>query len=437
MKKLITAIFLLFPLACFAEFTDAEKQSASAYPSWEGWTSWALQGMAEVIKTEGHVNRQIKYETIQHVRNAKRQGVEFWGALSSSPTQPVDRYTPTREEELIAARAAWQNMIDGTRAAISSALADPGFAASPAIERLESGLARLESFDWTLAYADPHFHDNPNTPFDESKTIVGPHGSMVRAKAGIRGAHRYVQLTWSYLNQTYGFPTNWPGDVGVESANEKFGRLLHKFAAMSERVATTWAMHNDVMVNKYREMIAADQAASSGLRSAGFFRVLLQYEILMHAAPRKGGIIFSGRNVEPGAVGQFQTQYYADIIKELNKVNSFEEQQGWWDRDKAPGRRAFAWRFMLNFADVWKRIDSWVIAATQFWFPFTPAPPPGGEPAPDPGPQITCGSGTVLNSATNQCEAVPVSCPTLDHRFSITNPDGSIRTYECKLMVSQ
>lgn len=426
MKKIVFLIagLLLLPLSVRAEFTDAEKAEAYKYVRYSELISQAIVRLSVAVNAEGHLNRDVKAETWSVLQGTKRASGIFFMKLSRSQSLHNFRDPstwPERSAELADAQTRWSNIVRDMPQAISRTLRDPSLIG--VADKMQEALDVISTFNWGLSYTNPDPVDDPVTPFNEANTVVGPHGHRAGSKMTLARFNQYTNETFLGLVRIYQRSEVWP-----DTANRPLSVMLDNFSRHTLANDRAWAMHIDVMSDDDRQTILEDQAASSGLRGPGFFRALLQLEHTLN--PNKGGAYppnFRGRGLKSGVSRSLRTSYLGMIMSELFKVNSSQEFQRILDVDFR--------RFIVNFADMWQDLDGWGALALLFFDPLTPPGPPGTEPPPDTG--ITCGSGTMLNNATNQCEAVPVSCPTLDHRFSITNPDGTIQTFECKLMVMQ
>lgn len=433
MKKLIFILTLVFFTSANAEFTDAEKAEVYKWVQSVELTSQAAEQLALNIKEFGHVNRAVKARILNGINfSMKERGEGFARLIGVKFTHPgcLNWTPPPRSEQLAEALRYSEGALTAINNAARAAESDPNLI-DVAIT-LRDAEAVLTGFNWALAYADPGFADNPVTPWDESRTVVGPHGHRNCAAASLARFTRYHFQTHNGLFGIYEDPPVWPSDIGPDSANSRLFNLIKWFAEGAFLNFKALAMHADVMSDSERALIANDNAQSAAQRGEKFFRAHRQIELTLNPAKFNSDIpIFSGRRQADGVSSQLKSHYVGGVLRDVVKVNAYEDVVSLFD-DRGAARKWFT-----NFSDMWTDLDNWGPTALLFIDPFSPAPAPAPGGDPGGGTGITCGTGTILNAATNQCEAVPVSCPTLDHRFSITNPDGSSQTYECKLLVSQ
>lgn len=421
--KAIILSLLLTPLCALAAFTDAEKAEVYKWVQFSEITSDALREIALQIQEEGRIDRAAKADMLSAVFNAKRRGGMFFAALSSTPegqaTVLPDPF-PTRAEFLQLARHRWESILFYTDLSVRLSAQSPSLARAAQI-MLEAE-ALIGSFNWSLEFADPLYVDVPQTPWDESRTVVGPHGILLKSKHTLNRALQYESNAFEHLTRLYRQVEIWPSDTSRGSANAQLWRIVNDFADIDVLLTAAQAMHVDVMSEEHRAIISEDQAGSSNFRDVDFFRALLQVELLFSTDKAGMATNFRGRDFIRGAVSKLQNNNFGLLQASVLSVNTIED-----SREFIAGE---SHQFMRDRSDFWGDLDTWAVTAFGFFDPLTP---PAGAVPDEGGTSITCGVGTVLNGS--QCEAVPTSCPVLDTDISVDGPSSAAR-YECKVQAS-
>lgn len=327
-----------------------------------------------IAKDGGNPMLRQKYDDVLQSMNGAWKWMGGWFQyLSGSPSDGEfvkKAFQYDRARQLDQAKISHTNAVSALMSGTANAQKLP--LAQGAAAKMQTALDLVSSFDWSLAYTNPVHDDNQSTPFDERNTVVGPHGHLLLAKNAMKGSQDYHSIMWEYVRKLYRTVPVVPNDVGPNTANDNFARMLISFAKMIWPTARLWAMHVDAMTEEDRQLLASDQAASSHLRDPNFFRAMLQTE-LIHGIDRDGFTTppnFAGRHCEVGIVDSFELAAAAGFFHRcldgmtIDQANDF----------LLPGNVGALWATLANFADFWTRLDRWSMAAFGFFFALPSAP---------------------------------------------------------------
>ena len=366
-------------------FTTQEKAEVLKFVLCADRLQSAGLKLADALRFDGGANRPVIATVLEGlVGTWKAVGNWFENISASVTANNVGKPRPPRSEELALARADWDLAV----AALNKAITNCGTLELLGLtkSRLVEALGHLSSFDWTLPYTDPIHDKIPGSPFDETKTIVGPHGDLELSKMTIESYHRYQIITWQHQNKLYRIPTNFPINTDNNSASDAMYFLTSNMANQIGRMARAWGMHVEVLLPSDEKIINDDAEASSHLRPASFFRALLQVELFFNTDKNAGfGKNFRGRNWQTGVTRFFRLSYFGTLVGELAKVNSHEEFLSWFVNPSNGQPGGPAWDFYADFADMWTHADAWGLTGIGF-FHALPAPPDTPQlPPVDPG----------------------------------------------------
>lgn len=305
---------------------------------------------------------------------------------------------PSRAQQVDAARIQLTSCVSDLD---SAALAVQPFS-QDASDVLRVAWNGVNGFDQSLSFDDPRPASYPR--------LVGPHGDYDFALRVNTHAGQYFHEVLFDAIRFYGTVRRWPN-----SANAHFARALSNGAAALAAHARAYSMDAEIVLTDDAEAINIDQANGSGLRGFDFFRLVRETTHELNGGFADTPVTFAGQTVPEGVplfLYGFQDAF-ALVIASCAGVNNTSEISRWWNgggaaRSMDPDGNAY--QFFTDLADAWRGIDTWGMAAFNF-FHEIPAPPSGG---------LTCGPGTRREG--NQCVAAPASCPTFVAEMVLLNP---------------
>jgi hypothetical protein len=241
-----------------------------------------------------------------------------------------------------------------------------GTAFSSALTDAQAALSQIQSFDFTLPYANPLPESFPR--------IVGPHGDYVAANsAGFRGLEYFSEGMGAIFLSFH--PTRvpaWPAD-----ATESYATVLDACADMFNRWVRGTILTIGFGLPDDEAIVANDTAHGSGLRPPSFFRALLAHEYFMSAGGI--GLPFAERSAKPGINNSLiavLSQTGILLAKLVQVAPSYALAQ-----IGGPGS------FTADLAVIWSEMDKWSFANLAF-FHEIPAAPGGQQPPPPPVPAV-------------------------------------------------
>lgn len=332
----------------------------------------AVVKIARVIRTDGGGAQRTGYgATLDAIRQVWSLMGEWFARLSDSPTtdELKNGYVNSRQDRIVDARSCFDAALPVFQSAIATCAATPSIAmVAPTIQ---IAFDQFKVFDWSQPFNNPRHNKVPFSPFDESKTVVGPHGDLDFAKHSIAAFQARFTDLWSIANQIYLTAQQVPNDTGHDTANDAMYFTQKNFANCIWPTARMWAMHVDAMTDLDRMLLLSDQAKSGNLRAMDFFRTLLQLELIHntnnnYSTPKN----FADRAGEIGVLRSFRMTAITTFINRVSLVCKDKQLLlSWFEPENG-----LAWRFYKEFIEMWVRLDRWTQAAFGFYFPL-PAPP--------------------------------------------------------------
>jgi len=345
-------------------FTTEEKVQAGKFVHGMIELMDGVTKLAQVGRTHGHLLRTNLYTVIYVCHSVWVNSRSWFTDLSGTPRVGL-REDRTRAQVLLASKEYYDRMMNIINGLVTNKtlLAVPQFA--DAYVNIKKARDIFVGFDWSLAYADPR-HDESNTQFPDTKTIVGPHGDWARAVGSLKFVMWYLGHTWrNYLGLYQQVP------VYVEGANQAFGDQIESFARLANRVARVYSMHIEIEAPSDALAIDADHAKDSGARTRDFHRAMRQNELLFNNRHSEGKN-WHGRDFEIGGLRTLEFETLERFVLPLAKANDPQ-----WvydivisDNGVFGGGHAAVTGQLTDF---WQMFDAWGVAVFSFYH-VMPAP---------------------------------------------------------------
>ena len=342
-------------------FSEQEKAHVKRYVDANTHLMHATRILGDVAATKGHLLRSQIGELLSHVGNA-------FFALWRGSFHALAGTPPVKERALMLDEAK-----KGIQAVLHYITVDPKSSKwmlpefVSAKTHMDSARDLLAGFDWSLPYENPKPDDSPTTSFDESLTVVGPHGDLSKAIEALRFVawyHGHVWLQFSELYRKHAL-------VYVEEANIPLRDQIYSLAHIADKIGRTYVMHVGVEADVDTAVIDADHAAASGARPRDFHRAMRQIE-LMFTSRFSEGKNWHGRDFETGGVQSLELKTIERFFLPLAKANGSQ-----WTYDMVISDTGqFGGRLISvtgQLTDYWQVFDAWGHIMMNFYHAM-PAP---------------------------------------------------------------